>query len=402
MKDIAINENYVRLGKVRSVIRDLFEYGNAVRAREGADKVFDFSLGNPCVPPPEELNAVLRELIETCDPVTLHGYTSAQGAENVRRAVADYINSNFGDNVTADTVYMTCGAAAAIVITLCALCNPGDEVITFSPCFPEYGVFAGQAGAKLVAVPAKEGTFAPDIDALQNALGAKTKAVLINSPNIPAGVVYSEEEVSRLCAALRAHSQKLGRPVWLVSDEPYRELVYGDTKVPYAMNFYDDSIVCYSFSKSLSVPGERIGYVAVNRRAAREEDVYAAVCGAGRALGYVCAPSLFQQAAARLLGKTSDVSVYAANRDRLADILRGCGFEAVTPRGAFYLFVKSPEPSAAAFSERAKSYGLLLVPGDGFGCKGYVRIAYCVSPQTVERSAPAFAALAKSYGLPRI
>ena len=394
-----INDKYVRLGKVRSVIRDLFEYGNARKAQIGEENVFDFSLGNPNVPPPAEFDAVVGELLAACDPVTLHGYTSAQGAASVRQAVADYINGNFGDHVTADCIYMTCGAAAAIVITLCALCNDGDEVLTFAPYFPEYSVFAGQAGAKLVAVPTVPGAFGIDFDALAAALSERTKAVIINSPNNPAGVVYSAEEVSKLCAILRAHSQKLGRPVWLVSDEPYRELVYGGVEVPYVMNYYAESVVCYSFSKSLSVPGERIGYIAVNGAAARFEDVYAAICGAGRALGYVCAPSLLQHAVARLLGRTSDISVYAANRDRLTAILRGCGFDVVTPDGAFYLFVRSPEPSAAAFSERAKGYELLLVPGDGFGCEGYVRIAYCVSPQMIERSVPAFRALAASYGL---
>lgn len=392
-----LNQRYVKLGKVRSVIRELFEYGNARKAQIGEDKVFDFSLGNPSVPPPAEFDEVLRDLVEHSDPVALHGYTSAPGAANVRRAVADYINRNFGEHVTADDIYMTCGAAAAINITLCALCNEGDEVITFVPYFPEYAVFAEQAGAKLVAVNTCAETFDLDIRALEAALTPNTKAVIINSPNNPGGVVYSQQSIERLCACLSAHSQKTGSPVYLISDEPYRELVYDGVQVPYVMNFYNNSIVCYSFSKSLSVPGERIGYIAVNSRAEERGEVFAAVCGAGRALGYVCAPSLLQQVCARLLGKTSDISVYARNRDRLCAALSEYGYTVVRPQGAFYLFVKALEPDASAFAERAKQFELLLVPGDDFGVKGYVRIAYCVSPDMIERSLPAFKALAESY-----
>ena len=392
-----LNQRYVKLGKVRSVIRELFEYGNERKAQIGENNVFDFSLGNPSVPPPAELGEVLSELIANSDPVTLHGYTSAPGAANVRRAVADYINNSFGNHVTADDIYMTCGAAAAITITLCALCNDGDEVITFVPFFPEYSVFAAQAGAKLVAVNTCEGTFEPDISALEAALTPKTKAVIINSPNNPGGVVYSKNCIERLCAALAEHSEKTGSPVYLISDEPYRELVYDGAQVPYVMNFYKNSIVCYSFSKSLSVPGERIGYIAVNSEADERGEIFAAVCGAGRALGYVCAPSLLQQACAKLLGKTSDISAYARNRDRLCAALTGYGYEVVRPQGAFYLFVKSLEPDANAFAERAKQFELLLVPGDDFGVKGYVRIAYCVSADMIERSLPAFRALAESY-----
>lgn len=393
------NERYARLGKTRSVIRELFEYGNALKAQVGEDKVYDFSIGNPNVPPPAEFSATVKELIETCDPVKLHGYTSAQGAAEVRGAVADYVNSSFGNNVSADLIYMTCGAAAALAISLSALCNRGDEVIALAPYFPEYAVFAEQAGAKFVPVPTCADTFEPDIEAVAKAVTTNTKAVIINSPNNPAGVVYSEEQLKNLCDVLKARSAEAGRPIWLISDEPYRELVYDGTPVPYPMNYYDDTLVCYSYSKSLSVPGERIGYIAVCSRAHSAQDVYAAICGAGRALGYVCAPSLMQYAVAKLQGKTSDISVYKSNRDKLCSILRGCGFHTVTPRGAFYLFVKSPEPSAEAFSLRARQFGLLLVPGDGFGCEGYVRIACCVSPETIKRSENAFLALAESYGL---
>ncbi len=393
-----INDRYVGLGKVRSVIRELFEYGNRRKAQIGEDKVFDFSLGNPSVPPPAIVGETLKELLCACDPIELHGYTSAQGASEARGAVAAYINSNFGVGISAEDIYMTCGAAAAITITLCALCNGGDEVLTFTPFFPEYSVFCGQAGAKLIPVRTQSGTFGIDFEQLERALTAKTKAVIINSPNNPSGVVYPEESIRKLCDLLKRHSAKIGSPVYLISDEPYRELVYDGQKVPYIMNYYEDSIVCYSFSKSLSLPGDRIGYIAVGPALTGRADVYAAVCGAGRSLGYVCAPSLLQKLVARVIGATSDISVYKSNRDRLCSALEEYGYEVVKPQGAFYLFVKALEEDANAFAERAKAYELLLVPGDGFGCCGYVRIAYCVSPDMIERSLPAFRALAKSYG----
>lgn len=394
-----LNERYVALGRVRSVIRELFEYGIARKAEIGEENVFDFSLGNPCVPPPEEFERELSGLIAGGDALSLHGYTSAPGAPEARAAVAAYINSAFGCPVKAGDIYMTCGAAAAVTITLCALCGAGDEVLAFAPYFPEYKVFAGQAGAKFVAVPSLPGTFAPDVSALSAALTRKTKAVIINSPNNPSGVVYSADEIAAICSVLRRHSESTGSPVYLISDEPYRELVYGGAEVPYVMNFYDDSVVCYSFSKSLSVPGERIGYIALNPKAAQRDDLFAAVCGAGRALGYVCAPSLLQRACTRLMGRTSDISAYERNRDRLLSELERYGYEVVRPQGAFYLFVRSPEPDAAAFAERAKKFELLLVPSDDFGVKGYVRIAYCVGADMIERSLPAFRALAQSYGL---
>lgn len=393
-----INQRYVKLGNVRSVIRELFEYGNARKREIGEENVFDFSLGNPSVPSPEEFNVALADMVEHTDPVALHGYTSAQGAPEVRTAVADYINGTFGSHVTPDLIYMTCGAAAALTITLCALCNEGDEVITFVPYFPEYAVFAAQAGAKLVPVSTEENTFDIDFATLSAALGAKTKAVIINSPNNPSGVVYPEESIKKLAAMLKEHSKKTGSPVYLIADEPYRELVYDGEKVPYVMNYYGDSIVCYSFSKSLSLPGERIGYIAVSKDAAEAESVFAAVCGAGRSLGYVCAPSLLQRAVIKFLGHTSDISVYKRNRDRLCSALESYGFTVVRPQGAFYLFVKALEEDDYAFCERAKQFELLLVPGEGFGGKGYVRIAYCVSPQMIERALPAFVKLAQSYG----
>ncbi len=392
-----INQINVGYGKTRSVIRELFEYGKKRKAEIGEDNVYDFSLGNPSVPAPEEVTDALIKLVIEEDAVALHGYTSAQGDLSVRRAVADDLNSRFSTALSADCIYMTCGAAASVCITLNALLNKGDEVITFAPFFPEYTVFTANAGGTLKAVETDPKTFLPDIAKFSVALGEKTKAVIINSPNNPSGVVYGEEVIKELCKVLAEHEKKTGNRVFIISDEPYRELVFGGIYVPFIMNYYADSIVCYSFSKSLSLPGERIGYIAVNNRMPDWTEIYAGICGAGRAMGYVCAPALFQQLVKRVLGKTSDISVYESNRNILCEALREYGYEVVQPDGAFYLFVKSLEEHAAAFAERAKKYELLIVPADSFGVKGYVRIAYCVSPQMIKKSLPAFKKLAESY-----
>lgn len=387
-----------RLGKQRSAIRELFEYGLKRKVEIGADKVFDFSLGNPSVPPPDCVGAALRELTETESPLALHGYTSAPGDFAVRKAVADYLRGEYGTPFEAGDIYMTAGAAAGLAICLRALVCAGDSVLCFAPYFPEYRVFAEAAGAEFSALPpAKD--FQIDISRLEGAVTERTKAVIVNSPNNPSGAVLSEANIRALCAVLRGKSARYGRPIYLVADEPYRELVYDGVSVPFLPRFYDDTLVCYSFSKSLSIPGERIGYIAVSPAAARRADLFAAVCGAGRALGYVCAPSLFQRAAARCLGRHADVSVYRGNRDLLYGALCGFGYECVKPDGAFYLFVKSPEPDAGAFCERAKRRELLLVPADSFGCPGYVRIAYCVPTKQIENSLPAFKALAEEYEL---
>ena len=392
-----INQINVGYGKTRSVIRELFEYGKKRKAEIGEDNVYDFSLGNPSVPAPEEVTDALIKLVIEEDAVALHGYTSAQGDLSVRRAVADDLNARFSTALNADCIYMTCGAAASVCIMLNALLNKGDEVITFAPFFPEYTVFTANAGGTLKAVETDPKTFLPDIAKFSAALGEKTKAVIINSPNNPSGVVYGEEVIKELCKVLAEHEKKTGNRVFIISDEPYRELVFGGIYVPFIMNYYADSIVCYSFSKSLSLPGERIGYIAVNIRMPDRTEIYAGICGAGRAMGYVCAPALFQQLVKRVLGKTSDISVYESNRNILCEALREYGYEVVQPDGAFYLFVKSLEEHAAAFAERAKKYELLIVPADSFGVKGYVRIAYCVSPQMIKKSLPAFKKLAESY-----
>ncbi len=393
-----LNGKNVYLGKVRSSIRELFEYGKKRKAEIGEDNVFDFSLGNPSVPAPAAVREALIDIIEHTDPVALHGYTSAQGDFSVRKTIADYINARFSTSLTADNLYMTCGAAASLTITLNAILNPGDEVITIAPYFPEYKVFTEQAGGKLIAVAGKVGTFGIDVENLKKALSPRTKAVLINSPNNPSGVVYGEEDISLLVKEIKEYSKPHGMEIYLISDEPYRELVFDkDTKVPYIMNYYERSIVCYSYSKSLSLPGERIGYIAVNNKMPEWEEVYAGVCGAGRALGYVCAPALFQQLVKRVYNQTSNISVYKLNRDRLLSALEEYGYEVVKPDGAFYMFVKALEPDAKRFAERAKQFELLLVAGDDFEAPGYVRISYCVSPQMILRSLPAFKALADSY-----
>lgn len=393
-----LNEKNVQLGKVRSSIRELFEYGKARKAEIGEENVFDFSLGNPSVPAPQKVNDTIAEILKTYDPVQLHGYTSAQGDYSVRKTLSDYINVRFGTTLNADCLYMTCGAAASLTIVLNAILNEGEEIITFAPFFPEYKIFTEHAGGKLVAVACAEDTFKIDFDKLESAITAHTKGVIINSPNNPSGVVYSEEDIKRLANILENYSKKFGNTIYLVSDEPYRELVFDrSVKVPYIMNHYTNSIVCYSYSKSLSLPGERIGYIAVNDKTKDFSEVYAAICGAGRALGFVCAPNLFQQLIKKLYNVTSDISTYKKNRDRLYSALTEYGFKVVKPDGAFYMFVKSPEPDSKAFCERAKKYELLIVAGDDFGCKGYVRISYCVAADMIERSLPAFKKLAESY-----
>ena len=392
-----MNQRMYGLGSKRSVIREIFEFGKKRAAEVGAENVYDFSLGNPSVKPPQIMEDTLISLLKEEDATALHGYTSAQGDAGVRAAIADYIRKTHGVECDADYIYMTCGAAASLTITLSALCNEGDEVITFAPYFTEYKVFAETAGAKLVALASDPDTFQIDFSLLESALNEKTAAVLVNSPNNPSGVVYSEATIQKLAALLEQKSAEYKKTIYLITDEPYRELVYGGVKVPYLTKYYRNTFVCYSYSKSLSLPGERIGYIFVNPSAENAKQLYLAVCGAGRALGYVCAPSLFQKMVARCQGVTSDVSVYEKNRDLLAGALREYGFSCVHPDGAFYLFVKSPEPDANAFCERAKKYDLLLVPGDDFGCAGYVRIAYCVSPDMIRRSLPSFKKLAGEY-----
>ncbi len=392
-----ISEKMMGLGKKRSVIREIFEYGNKRRREIGAENVFDFSLGNPSIPAPEFVNKTMKKLISEKDSVALHGYTSAQGALPVRQAISDHINKRFSIDATPDLLYMTCGAAASLTITLNALINSGDEVIVLAPFFPEYRVFAEKAGAEIKIVKCRENDFQIDFEALQKALNKNTKAIIVNSPNNPSGVVLSEETIKELAELLNKKSAEFGTDIYIIADEPYRELVYGGVKVPYIPNYYNNTIVCYSYSKSLSLPGERIGYIFVSPRLTNCGDVYAAVCGAGRALGFVCAPSLLQYTVAECLGLTGDISAYEKNRNILYNALTEYGYTAAKPDGAFYLFVKSPEKDANAFCEKAKKYELLLVPGDDFGFEGYIRISYCVSTAMIEKSLPAFKKLIEEY-----
>ncbi len=390
-------ERMVALGTARSVIRELFEYGKQRSAVVGPENVFDFSIGNPSVPAPPQVNETAIQILSTQDPVVTHGYTSAGGDAAVRSQLADSLNRRFGMDLTADNLYLTVGAAAALCCCFHGLTCPGDEYIVFAPYFPEYKVFIEGAGGKMVLIPADVEGFQIKFDALEASLTPHTKGVVVNSPNNPSGCVYSEATITHLSDLLRRKSAEYGHPIYLITDEPYREIVYEGVEVPYLPRYYDNTIVCYSYSKSLSLPGERIGYLAVSPRVEDWRLVYAAMAGAGRSLGYVNAPSLFQQVVAACADQTSDLSVYAENRRLLLDGLRGMGFHCVEPGGTFYLFPRSLEPDDVAFCERAKSFDLLLVPGSGFGCPGHFRLSYCVPTDRIRRALPIFEQLAESY-----
>lgn len=395
-----INEKMYELGSRRSVIREIFEYAKKRAGEIGVENVFDFSIGNPSVPAPECVDEAIGRILRETPSVALHGYTSAQGDRLCRDRIAESLNARLGAKITGDDLYMTCGAAACLTIAIHALACEGDEFLAFAPYFAEYRVFVEGAGCKFMPLPSEEKTFLPDFGALEKALNPSVKAVIVNSPNNPSGVVYGAETIERLASLLKEKSEEYGHPIYIISDEPYRELVYDErTVVPYIPGYYADTLVCYSYSKSLSLPGERIGHITVNPEAAEAKALYAAVCGAGRVLGFVCAPALFQRVAAMCDGRTADLSVYKRNRDLLYNGLTDCGFTCVYPDGAFYLFVKSPEADANAFCARAREYELLLVSGDDFGCPGYVRIAYCVSSEQIERALPLFKKLAEDYGL---
>jgi len=392
-----INEKMMLLGKKRSVIREIFEYGNKRRQEIGKENVFDFSLGNPSIPAPQSVKETMLSLLNDMDPIALHGYTSAQGAPDVRKAIAEDITKRFGINADPNLLYMTCGAAASLTISLNAVVNAGDEVIVLAPFFPEYTVFIEKAGAKCIIVKCREEDFQIDFAALGNAINEKTKAIIVNSPNNPCGVVLNKETISKLAELLNEKQNEFNKDIYIIADEPYRELVYGDIEVPYIPNFYNNTLVCYSFSKSLSLPGERIGYIFVSPNVNDCSDIYAAVCGAGRALGFVCAPSMLQYTVARCLGQTGDLEAYKQNRDIFYKNLTEYGYTLAKPDGAFYLFLKSPEADASAFCERAKKYEILIVPGDDFGFPGYVRISYCVATETIKNSLPGFKKLIEEY-----
>ncbi|MBQ8893601.1 MAG: pyridoxal phosphate-dependent aminotransferase [Clostridia bacterium] len=392
-----ISEKMLGLGKKSSVIREIFEYSKRRKAEIGAENVYDFSIGNPSVPAPGIVNETMIRLLSEGDPVQLHGYTAASGDPAVRQKIADAINREFNAGARWDLIYMTCGAAASLTISLAAITEPGNEVLVIAPFFPEYRVFAEHAGAKLVPVPSRTDNFQLDLGAIEKSINENTKALIINSPNNPTGVIIPKEDLIRLSELLSAKEKEYGHVIYLIADEPYRKLVWNGEEVPYVPNYYADSLVCYSFSKAVSLPGERIGYILVSPTMKNAGDVYAAICGAGRALGFVCAPSLLQFTVAECVDATSDFSIYRKNRELLLRELTRIGYEVIPPDGAFYLFMKALEPDANAFYERGKEHELLLVPSDSFGCPGYVRIAYCVTTEQIERAIPAFEKLYEDY-----
>ncbi len=391
------NESMKKLGETGSAIRELFEYGKLRKKIIGEDNVFDYSLGNPSIPTPQIVTDTLSKLLLESDPVSLHGYTSAAGDYDVRSAICDYLNKTYRVKEQPELVYMTVGAAASLTITFKALLNKDDEVIVFAPFFPEYKVFIENAFGKIVIVNPSLPSFDPDFNELEQLITNKTKMVVINSPNNPTGVVYEESVIKKLSKILEQKQIEFNHNIYLISDEPYRELIYGDIKYPFVTKYYPNSIVCYSFSKSLSLPGERIGYILVGSNCNNNQNIFKAICGAGRSLGFVCAPSLFQKMIPNCLGYTADLTEYQINRDLLYNKLTEIGYEVVSPDGAFYLFVKALEIDAKKFSNYAKRYELLLVPSDSFGIGGYVRISYCVSRTMIEKSLQSFIKLYQDY-----
>ncbi|MGN0296678.1 MAG: pyridoxal phosphate-dependent aminotransferase [Parafannyhessea sp.] len=392
---MAINQKSYDYGAAKSSIREIAAYGAARKAQIGAQNVFDFSLGNPSVPAPDAVRAsIVRNAALPASQ--LHGYTPAAGLPAARQAVADSLNRRFQTSYEPGDLYLTCGAAAAISITLHAIVNPGDEVIVIAPYFPEYRVWIETAGATCVEVMADATTFQVDTAAVDAAITPNTKAVIIDSPNNPVGAVYTRQTLLSLASVLRGRSDELGHPIYLVSDEPYREITYG-AEVPWVPAIYDRTIVCYSYSKSLSLPGERIGWALVPNTNPDHDELVLAVAGAGRKLGFVCAPALFQRVLIDCVDEPTNVEAYARNREALAGGLRRLGYTCIEPEGAFYLWVKSLEPDAEAFFRRARDLELLPVPSNSFGCEGWVRLGYCVSYETIVGSMPAWQKLAESY-----
>jgi len=387
------NPTAYALGSNRSVIRELFEYGNRRANLVGRENVYDYSLGNPSIPAPPEVNRAIRDILTEMDSLAVHGYTSAVGDLATRQAIADDLNARYDAGVGADDLFIGCGAAPELVAAFTALSVPGGEVLAIAPYFPEYGPFVRQAGMELKVVPPDVPNFQIKLDAVEAMLNEHTQAIIINSPNNPAGTVYTEQTLRELGALLELKAAQFGHPIYIVSDEPYRELVYGGVTVPFIPKLYRDTVVCYSYSKSLSLPGERIGYVYVPKAAADSREILAAVAGASRGLGHVCAPSLMQKVIARCATVRPDLEAYDRNRQLLLSGLREAGYTVAEPDGAFYLFVQAPGGDAMAFSEKAKEKDLLVVPGDGFGCPGYFRICYCVSEDMIRRSIPVFAEL---------
>ncbi len=394
-----VSEKMYALGTKKSTIRTIFEYGKRRAAEVGEENVYDFSIGNPNVPAPEAVKAAVIDILETMDSCLLHGYTVAPGDPQVRETIAASINRRFGTAFAGKNLFMTSGAAAAITICFKALHedDADDEFIAFAPYFPEYACFVESVGARLSVVPANTDDFQIQFAELEKLLSPKTKAVIVNSPNNPSGVVYSEATIRKLAELLTAKEKEYGHPIFIISDEPYRELVYGGLTVPYITRYYRNTLVCYSWSKSLSLPGERIGYIAVPDEVSDFGRIYGAIAGAARVLTHVNASSLFQRVAARCVDEPSNIAAYEHNGELLYQGLVEAGFECQKPQGAFYLFPKALEQDDRAFCDRAKQYDLLLVPGSDFGCPGYFRAAYCIKESTICNSLPAFQKLAASY-----
>ncbi len=382
-----------------SAIRAMFEEGNRLANLYGAENVYDFSLGNPNVAAPVAVKEALEDILSTEDPVVLHGYTSNAGYESVRATVADSLNHRFNTNFQAKNIIMTVGAAGGLNVILKTLLNPGDEVITFSPFFGEYRNYVSNFDGVLVEISPNTVDFQPKLDEFEAKITAKTKAVIINSPNNPTGVVYSEETIQKLAAIMEAKQVELGTDIYIISDEPYRELVYDGVEVPYLTKYYNNTIVGYSYSKSLSLPGERIGYLVIPDEVADSALVIGAATVANRVLGFVNAPTLQQKLVEKCINEKTDVSYYDRNRETLYNGLTELGIECIKPEGAFYLFVKSPVENELEFVEAAKKHNILVVAGRGFGCPGYVRMAYCVSYETIVNSLPKFKEVAKEFHL---
>ena len=390
------NASAYALGANRSCIRELFEYGRARAAVVGPENVFDFSLGNPSIPAPPQVNEAVREILADTNPLLVHGYTSAVGDLEARAAISRDLNARFGADTAPEDFFLGCGAAPELTAVFRALAVPGGELLVQAPYFPEYLPFAREAGLIFRPIPADVPDFQIRLDALEAMLSPAAQAVLVNSPNNPSGVVYTRQTLIALGKLLERKSREYGHPIYIISDEPYRELTYG-AEVPFLPLIYPNTVVCYSYSKSLSLPGERIGYVYVPRQAEDHRELYAAIAGAARSMGHVCAPSLWQKVVARCVGLRPDLDAYDRNRRKLYEGLTEMGYETVRPDGAFYLFVKAPGGDAAAFSERAKKHDLLVVPGDGFGCPGYFRLCYAVSYDTICRSLPVFRAVLEEF-----
>ena len=394
-----ISEKMKPYVKNNSAIRMMFEEGNRLRAKYGADKVFDFSLGNPSVPAPDSVREAIIELVNNTDPTVLHGYMSNAGFEDVRQTIAESLNRRFDTKFSAKNLIMTVGAASGLNVILKTILNPGEEVIVFAPYFLEYGAYVRNYDGVLVEISPDTTTFQPNLAEFEQKITAKTKAVIVNTPHNPTGVVYSEETIKKLSAILEAKQKEFGTVIYLISDEPYRELAYDGVKVPYLTKYYDNTVVGYSYSKSLSLPGERIGYLVIPDEADGSEELISAATIANRTLGCVNAPSLIQKVVAKCVDAKTDLAAYDKNRQSLYNGLKECGFECIKPQGAFYLFVKSPVEDEKAFCEAGKKYNILMVPGSSFACPGYVRLAYCVSYETIVNSLPEFKKLSAEYGL---